>query len=221
MSEVEGAVKYARRLIDVPILHSPADMGTMAEGLEAALVERFGRRHWDEYVALLDGFWRVVRAELDELGLDYHLVDLYQDGLPVCGRELAIAAKAAAKGSENHQLLLDLVARGATLMGTEDPNLLLEEYRNVKSALPGDLGGARPAEQAADPSRHDETLAKRDAFIGRRIGESLRPGRTGILFLGMMHNVEPSLPADIVVTRFVTSVLPRRDKPVWRKPSRP
>jgi hypothetical protein len=218
MSEVERTVKYARRLIDVPILHSPADMGTMAKGLEAALVERFGRRHWDEYLALLDGFWQVVRTELEQLGLDYHSVDLYQDGLPACGRELAIVAKAATRGSENHQLLLDLVARGATLMGTEDPNLLLEEHHNVASALRHDAGEASAAEQAGHPSRHDETLAKRDAYIGRRIGETLRPGRTGILFLGMMHNVEPFLPADIVVTRFVTSALPRPDRPARRKP---
>jgi hypothetical protein len=79
-------------------------MGSMAEGLAAAIIERFGRRHWDEYLALLDGFWQTVRAELEGLGLDYQQVDLYQDGLPVCGKELEIVEKAATAGSENHQL---------------------------------------------------------------------------------------------------------------------
>jgi hypothetical protein len=44
-------------------------------------------------------------------------------------------------------------------------------------------------------------LPKRDAYIARRIGQTLQPGRTGVLFIGMMHHVESYLPADIVVRR--------------------
>ncbi|MGD1276763.1 MAG: hypothetical protein ABR964_06020 [Tepidisphaeraceae bacterium] len=192
---------YARRLIHVPILHSPADMGSMAEGLAAAMIERLGRRHWDEYLALLDDFWQMVRTELERLGLDYMTVDLYQDGLPVCGKELELVQKAAAAGSENHQLLLDLVAKGASLMGTEDPRLLLDEYRDVKTALETD--GA---------SKRGDTLAKRDAYIGRRISQSLGAGRTGVLFIGMLHDVEAHLPADIVTTRLVSMAGAHKDK---------
>jgi len=211
-SIADNTVAYARRLIHVPILHSPADMGSMAEGLAAAIIDRFGRRHWDEYLALLDGFWQAVRAEIEALDLGYQQVDLYQDGLPVCGKELDLVKKATAAGSENHQLLLDLVARGATLMGTEDPKLLLDEYRDVKIALKDGLGETSSPQQPVGVSRHKETLSKRDAYIGRRIGESLRPGRTGILFLGMMHDVEPFLPMDIVVMRLVPPILRRKDK---------
>jgi hypothetical protein len=192
-------------------------MGTMAEGLAAAIIDRFGRRHWDEYVTLLKGFWQTVRAELEGLGLDYQQVDLYQDGLPVCGKELEIVEKAAAAGSENHQLLLDLAARGATLMGTEDPKLLLDEYRDVRIALKDGPGGACSSEQAKDASRHGKTLLKRDAYIGQRIGQSLQPGRIGILFLGMMHDVEPFLPEDIVMTRLVPLGLGRKGKAGQRK----
>ena len=175
----------------------------MAEGLAAAIIDRFGRRHWEEYLALLDGFWKTVRAEIDGLRLDYQHVDLYQDGLPVCGRELELVKKAAAVGSVNHQLLLDLTTRGATLMGTEDPKLLLDEYRAMQAALGHPAGVAGPPEQASGPPAHKETLSERDAYIAGRIDATLRPGRTGILFLGMMHNVESFLPADIVLTRLV------------------
>lgn len=178
----------------------------MAHGLEAAYVERLGRRHWDEYLALVAGFWPAVRAGLEELDLDYREADLYQDGLPLCGRELEIVQEAAAGGSENHQLLLDLVARGATLVGTEDPNLLLEEYHHVKAALTNAPAAAGPLEPARQAARANEMLSKRDAFIGRRIGHSLRPGRTGVLFLGMMHKVEVFLPSDIVVRRLIPPV---------------
>ena len=211
MPEAEDTVEYARQLILVPILHSPADMGTMAADLEAAYVERLGRRHWDEYLALLENFWQEVRAEIERLSLDYRRVDLYQDGLPVCGMELEIVEKAAAAGSENHQLLMDLVARGATLMGTEDPKLLLDEYHNVKAALARGAGKAGPV-QPISPPPQGQAMAGRDAYIGRRIGQSLRPGRMGVLFLGMMHNVESFLPADMVVRRLVPPVLGAKDK---------
>ena len=187
-------------------------MGSLAEGLAAAIIDRLGRRHWDQYLALLDGFWQTVRAELEGLGLDCQQVDLYQDGLPVCGQERQIVEKAAAGGSENHQLLLDLAARGASLIGTEDPTLLLDEYRDVKTALEDRPRPPCSPEQTGETSRHGRTLSKRDAYIGRRIDESLRPGRTGILFLGMMHHVEPFLPTDIVVTHLVPHGLERKGK---------
>ncbi len=211
-SAADTVVQCARRLVHVPILHSPADMGSMAEGLASAIIDRFGRRHWEEYVALLDGFWKAVRSEIDGLDLDYQQVDLYQDGLPICGKELDLVTKAAAAGSENHQLLLDLAARGAKLVGTENPKLLLEEYRSVKAALERPAGAAASLKQGQEPQGHAETLSKRDAYIAHRIDSSLRPGRTGILFLGMMHNVESFLPADIVVTRLVANGPERKGK---------
>ena len=218
-SVADPMADYTRRLVHVPILHSPADMGSMGEGLAAAIIDRFGRRHWDEYLALLDGFWQAVRAEIEGLGLGYRQVDLYQDGLPVCGKELELVKKAAAAGSENHQLLLDLVARGANLVGTEDPKLLLDEYRDMKTALEDRPRAACPPEQTGETSRYRRTLTKRDAYISRRIGESLRPGRTGILLLGMMHDVEPLLPTDIVVTRLVPVGLERKGKArPWPQP---
>ena len=135
----------------VPILHAPSDMGSMGPALGAAYVERFGRRHWDQHLALLEGFWPAVGAALEQLGLDYPRVLLYQDGLPVCGRELEIVKAAAAQGSANYQLLADLAGRGATLLGTEDPRLLLEEYRQLQAALKGGRGRGAAA-PTADPA---------------------------------------------------------------------
>jgi len=192
-----------------------ADMGTMAEALEAAYVERFGRRHWEEFRALVDGFWPMVRADLEALSLNYHRVDLYQDGLPVCGRELEIVRKAAAAGSDNHVLLLDLMAKGATVVGTEDPGLLLEEHRRLQCVLKpnGDgSAGSAPAEVAAHASQGRDMLNRRDAYIGERIGQTLLPRRTGVLFLGMMHGVEPYLPADVIVRRLAQPALALRAK---------
>jgi len=212
--------EYIRRLIHVPIIHSPADMGSMAEGLEAVHIERFGRRHWDEYLALIETFWQAVREGLEAQRLDYGRVDLYQDGLPVCGKELEIVREGAAKGSENHQLLLELIARGATLMGTEDPKLLLEEYRDVQATLAGKSLREGPTLRIDPAAGNRETLRKRDAYLGQRINESLRPGRTGVLFLGLMHDVEPYLGKDIVVTCLNPPTVSRRDTAPGRSTKR-
>ena len=184
----------------------------MAKGLEAAYVKSFGRRRWEEQLAFVDQFWRSVRSGLDGLDLDWAGVDLYQDGLPVCGKEVEIVRETAAKGSENYRLLVDLMARGAALMGTEDPRLLLEEYRELKNAL-ADGSVAEPGSGDVDQAaRARERLASRDAYVGRRIGETLRPGRTGLLLLGMMHGVEPYLPGDIVVSRLDLDLSRSRDR---------
>ena len=212
MAKWNDVDQHTRQLIHVPIIHSPADMGSLGESLEAAYVERFGRRHWAEQVALVAEFWKSVKVALGELDLNYDYVDLYQDGLPVCGKELQIVTEAAAQGSENHQLLLDMIARGAALVGTEDPRLLLEEYHNVKNALAGKSPDDRSGKHIDRQTGAQELLAKRDAYIGRRIGETLQPGRTGILFMGMAHKIESYLSQDIVAIGLQLRASGDRDK---------
>lgn len=67
--------------------------------------------------------------------LPYPRVRLYQDGLPVCGREVEITTDLARAGSRNHQLLLRVMERDATLMGTESAELLVRDYRLIKQML--------------------------------------------------------------------------------------
>ena len=43
-------------------------------------------------------------------------------------------------------------------------------------------------------------LKERDQAIAQRINTTLRPGETGLLFLGMLHSVESWLAQDIQVT---------------------
>jgi len=125
-------------------------------------------------------------------------VRLYQDGLPVCGREAEIVADLAQKGSRNHQLLLRLMAQGAILMGTESGELLLQEYQLARQALTSRT--PRAAELAARRrSRGEALLEQRDRFIARRIHETLQKGEAGLLFVGMLHAVERFLPKDIKV----------------------
>ncbi|MBI3084380.1 MAG: hypothetical protein HYY88_01385 [candidate division NC10 bacterium] len=180
-------------MIYVPIVHTAADMGSQAEALEREHVRRHGRGEWARTRRLIDEVWEGLRTRLLALNLDYRRVRIYQDGLPVCGRELDIVREVAQGGSRNYALILELLSRGAVVEGTESPGLLREEYERIRSAIPA--GQARE-EHAREGER---ILRQRDEFIGRRIDETLKEGEVGILFIGLMHRVDRFLAPDIEV----------------------
>ena len=123
------------------------------------------------------------------MGLDYTHLRIYQDAQPVGGeRGRAAVAELATRGSQNHQLLLRLVDRGAILEQTEDPALLLQEIELL-----------RQAHGAVQPSMAQKLLTERDRYIAGRINSTLSPGETGLLFLGALHDVQPWLERDILV----------------------
>lgn len=174
------------RLIYVPVVHSTAEMGSAAPGYKAAFVARYGERKWAERSAEFDAVWRAIADEIKRLGLDFSHVKLYQDSLPVCGHENELVRDLAAQGSRNHQLLESLVREGATLVGSESPTLLLDEYRLLRSP-------ERTEAQAA------ALLEARDRFIARRIEATLGGDEDGILFIGALHRVAKFLPPRVEV----------------------
>lgn len=164
------------RLIYVPVMHSSAEMGSAGAAYKAAFVARFGEQKWQERCAEFDAIWHSIEEAIMALGLDWSEVKLFQDSLPVCGGEVALTRELAAQGSRNHQLLDTLVGRGASLVGTESPALLLEEYRLLQSA-------DRTEEKAA------ALLESRDRFVAERIQSTLGENQTGLLFMGALHRV--------------------------------
>ena len=144
------------------------------------------------------------------LELPYASVRLYQDGLPQCGKEADIVKEVAAGGSKNHQILVELMEQGARLMGTEDPQLLIEEYQFLQVALEGGEQAADRHNQQEDQSRR--LLAERDRVIAARINATLSSGEIGLLFLGMAHSVEPLLDANILVRHLLPSLRERQLK---------
>lgn len=188
-----------RTLLYIPIVHSQSDMGSFSESIRKITLQKLGARVWRQKVKAIDRFWSTVEDTLHRLAIIYEQTRLYQDGIPVCGKELDIVKDLAEQGSLNHQLLVRLVEKGATIMGTESPELLVEEYRLTHLMLEsGDLKEANRIE-AMQKGARDLLLAKRDAFIAGRIGQTLLAGETGILFMGMLHNLAGGLPADIHV----------------------
>jgi hypothetical protein len=197
-----------RTIIFIPIIHTEKDMGSLLEQTKQAYVSRYGTQKWVEHLKVIDGVWSAIRLTITEMALPDLLVRLYQDGLPVCGKEGDIVKDVAAHGSQNHQLLVDLMAHGSRLMGTEDPSLLLQEYQFHQSALdpitPGYEG------QRLEQSR--KLLAERDRYIAERINTTLLDGEVGLLFLGLAHSVGPLLNPDIVVQHLFPSISEKQEK---------
>ena len=188
-----------RTLIYIPIIHTQADMGALAGAIRRLSIEKLGHREWERSVKAIDQLWTIIHETIEKLDLPYPQVRLYQDGMPNCGREVQIVSDLAKAGSPNHQLLLFLMGKGATLMGTESPELLLEEYQLVQQVLSAEGLGEVERVKARQESLSHSLLARRDRYISERINETLREGETGILFLGMLHSLEEKIAKDIQV----------------------
>jgi hypothetical protein len=192
--------KTTRRLIWVPIIHTQADLGSVSGAVKALYARKIGLKKWDRHVATIDDLWRRTREAIQSaLGpdLDYGKVRLYQDGLPNCGHELRIVKDMTEAGSLNHQLLLELMEKGARLMGTESPELLIEEYELVRGVLKSLETSGKGTLNGQQASRSKDILRERDRCIAGRIADTLEPGETGLVFLGMLHRLQGLLPRDI------------------------
>ncbi len=185
----------ARRLIWVPIIHTPEDLGKLRASVRDRHIGRSGLAGWDAHVRAVGSFWHEVRRRVEALDVSPSTIRLYQDALPVCGFEEQIVRELAGGGGANYRLLADLMAKGASLTGTESPHLLVEEYELNRR----NLAGGRPPTDATEKARI--LLESRDRFIADRIAQTLRGGETGLIFLGMAHSLEGRLPDDISVER--------------------
>ena len=116
--------------------------------------------------------------------------------MPICQHEQEIVSELAESGSRNHRLLLQLQSRGARVMGTESPELLVEEYQLAKASL---AFGVTAEDASRQRQLRDTVLEKRDRFIADRINVTLGDGETGILFIGMLHSLSRFLDSDIRV----------------------
>ena len=204
-----------RRLIYIPIVHSEADFGSLSHNLRKKYIDRFGLSRWRERMKGGDALWEDIRKRVLALEIDFHQLKVYQDGLPVCGRELEIVRELARQESMNHLLLVELAERGATIMGTEEAQLLVEEYLRLRDGLKrdGETGNrvSPPAGDRAGPGEY--LLSRRDLYIANRIRETLCKGETGMLFIGLLHRVDEKLGQDMEITHlFMEGEEVREDK---------
>jgi hypothetical protein len=175
-------------------------MGALSQAIKKVTIQKLGQEGWDRNVYLIEEIWTKIEEVIASWSLPFEKVRLYQDGLPVCGKEVEIVTELAKAGSRNHRLLLRLREQGAMLMGTESAELLVQEYKLVKEVLAA--GNSRRAAQleARSQAVSQALLKRRDQAVAERINHTLRMGETGLLFLGMLHSTSPWLAKDIQVT---------------------
>ena len=178
-----------RALIYFPIIHSPQDLGSLSQ---VASNIRTNEQQ-NTYLDPVQQFWEMIGSTIEGLRLDYKTIKIYQDGLPVCGEIKEIVAEVAESGSLNHRLLQTLNQKGGMLIGTESPELLAREYALMTQML----SAVDSTETCSEDAK--TLLDLRDEYIAQRIDETLQNNEMGILFLGLMHNIEKKLPKDIVV----------------------
>ena len=186
----------ARKLIYLPIIHTARDMGTLGAPIRGMKLSMLGRQGLKQNAAVADKRWEDLERVVSNMPVPPGTVRVYQDGLPVCGHEREIVSELALAGNRNHGLLLKLQARGAMLMGTESPELLVEEYQLATAAF---ASGAAARTELRQKQLRDMLLEKRDRYIGDRINRTLGAGESGILFMGMFHEVARYLDPDIAV----------------------
>lgn len=187
-----------RQILYVPILHAKAEVALIED---EALTEGGGKKA-ESHTALLE-MWKGIQQKLEELKPVWEKVQIYQEALPVCGKERKIVESLAEKGSQNHRLILELLKKGCSLEGTEDPNLLLREYDLLSRAF-------QDREQKRNVSGYqaesEKVLQERDRFIAARIRETLKDGGTGLLFIGVRHKVDPLLKNEFPISYVIYRV---------------
>lgn len=171
-----------RSLIYVPVLHSPGDMGSLA-----SIIPRPA-----DYGVQVGRYWDAVDADFRAMRRPWQEVRVYQDGLPDTRADI-VARIVADVDSPNYRLLRRLASQGATVVGTEDPVLLQEEYELLKASVTDEAARQAYAARAAG------LLESRDRYIATRIGDTLPSAGRGVLFIGLQHEVARILPPDIQV----------------------
>lgn len=182
-----------RKLFYISIIHTPDDFGSYSAEVKKQCIAIYGISKWHEHIKIVGKFWQYLREALLALPLDYKNVKLYQDGLPVCDLELEIVKKLAENENINYQILLELVKKGATIMGSEDPKLLIEERNLIIENGVTTLSNV-----------YDDLMERRDSYIAHRIDTTLKDGEIGLLFIGALHKVSDKLPSDIQVVNLLT-----------------
>ncbi|MBU2497232.1 MAG: CDC48 family AAA ATPase [Nanoarchaeota archaeon] len=189
-----------RKLILIPIVHTPADMGSMKDALKEKGIEKLGKKAWEENEKKIGRFWDEVEKTIDKLDLESSKVRIYQDGMPEGGEfALKIVNATAAKGSRNYQIIKKLIEGGAKIEETESKELLLKEYNYAK-----EFAKASNEEEKTEAIKEfekvkDSLIKERDKFIAEKINSGLKDDEIGILFIGAHHDVTPYLSSDIVI----------------------
>ena len=187
-----------RKLLYVPVIHTEPDLGSVASSIDKEGAVLCGERRWARHKEVVAKFWQVVSDYFSSL--DAAKLKIYQDGLPVDGEPgRRIIEEGAKRGSQNHQIILNLMKRGAEIRKTEDASLLRQEYKHITTLTGAKSVVGRATAFVKYRLHRDWLMKERDRFVAKIINETLKEGEIGVLFMGSHHHVIPLLSKDIMV----------------------
>lgn len=185
-----------RTLIYVPIIHTAADLGSMARDIDKKGISSLGEEIWAKHRQTVDGFWDAISDYFDSL--DVRGMKIYQDGMIGDGEVgERIVQDTAKAGSKNYQLVSRLLERGAVLAKTEEFKLVKQEYDSLLAIIQAKSTIRKIAAFIRYKLVKNRLLNKRDAFIAKRIDQTLKPDEQGILFIGALHKIKKRLAKSI------------------------
>jgi hypothetical protein len=188
-----------RTLIYVPIIHTSADLGSIAQDVTKRGIRHLGEEIWTKHKKTVEGFWDAISHYFDSV--DVKGMKIYQDGLVADGEVgEKIVVETSKAGSKNYQLVSRILERGALLVKTEDFKLVKKEYQRLIAITQAESIMRKTIAFVRYKLAKSSLLNKRDAFIAKRIDETLNPGEKGIIFVGASHKVKERLPESIKIT---------------------
>jgi len=187
-----------RTLIYVPIIHTSADLGSIAKDVARRGIASLGEEVWARHRRTVEGFWDAISRYFDSI--DVKGIKIYQDGMVADGEVgLRIVEETAKAGSKNYQLVSRLLERGASLVKTEDFKLVKDEYDRLIAITKASSLRRKIIALLKYKLFKSILLNKRDAFIAKVIDQTLEPSRKGIIFIGAYHKVKNKLPISVEV----------------------
>ena len=176
-------------LIIIPIVHTHADFGSLGSKVSVD----------QEYETTTTQYWQAVSEYTQELPFDLSKLKVYQDGLP--DSSVRIVARIVDETQTiNYDILRWLRGKGAHIMGTESPSLLLQEYRALQAIFNAESEEQKNAARLDYAKVNAHLLEGRDEYIAQRIKNTLPEGGMGILFIGLAHEVHKLLEQEMDVS---------------------
>jgi len=188
-----------RTLFYVPIIHTSADLGSLAKDVTKRGITDLGEDIWKDHMRTVEGFWDVISHYFDSI--DVSGMKIYQDGMVAEGEVgKKIVEETSKAGSKNYELISRLLKRGAILVKTEVFRLVKEERDRLLAITQAKSITQKIIAFIRYKLVKDRLINKRDDFITKRIDETLNNGETGIIFIGAYHNIKKRLPKSIQIT---------------------
>jgi len=177
-----------------------SDLGSAATAIASKSASLFGEERWAKHKESVAKFWDSIADYF--AAVDTSTLKIYQDGLPADGAlGKKIIEEATKRGSKNHQIVLNLMVRGAEVRKTENPSLLKEEYEYISGITRSRSATEKTIASTRYKLRKNKLTKERDKFVAKTIDETLKEDETGALFMGSYHDILRYLPKDITVTQ--------------------